>query len=209
MVRRRTRTERPTHPTKQLLIDTVLRLISTVPVEQLTCDEVLRESGVSRGSLYHHFEDYPDLIEHALATRFAASVDASIQTFATAVRTSNSADDFRLKVLAFNRDTQSPQRQATRLDRVVAFASAANSPRFREVLATQQQRLTDAQADAIAEAQERGWVRADVDSHALAVFVQAYTLGRVVDDVSVHPVDADAWAKLIGEVLERTFFAQR
>ena len=206
MVRRRTKAERPTHPTKQLLIDTAVRLLDTVPAEQLTCDEVLNESGVSRGSLYHHFEDYPDLVEHALAARFATSVDESIRTIATVLEHATTLDEFRASIMAFSRDTQSPERQVRRFDRVVAFASATNSDRYRAALAQQQQRLTDAQADLIAEGQRRGWIRAEIDPQVASVFVQAYTLGRVVDDMSTHPLSSEAWAGFIELILERVLF---
>ena len=39
-------------------------------------DEVLRVSGISRGSLYHHFGDFDGLIHTTLMTRFAANVEA-------------------------------------------------------------------------------------------------------------------------------------
>lgn len=209
MVRRRARAERPTHPTKQALIDTTLRLLETTPVEQLTCDEVLNASGISRGSLYHHFDDYPDLVEHALAVRFASQVDASITAIAGLLHNATGRDDLLARLAELSRLTQRRDRMEHRTQRVVAFAGASHSPRFRAVLAEQQQRLTDAQAELVEHAQELGWIRKELDPQVVAVFVQAYTLGRIVDDFSVEPMDEEGWNRLIIDVLERVLFTER
>jgi hypothetical protein len=66
----------------------------------------------------------------------------------------------------------------------------------------EQERLTNTLVDAIEIAQEKGWVRTDLDARAIAVFLQAYTLGRAVDDVAVTKVDPEAWNKLIRAVTE-------
>jgi uncharacterized Ntn-hydrolase superfamily protein len=74
---------------------------------------------------------------------------------------------------------------------------AGSNARFRELLSVEQERLTVTLMDAIHMAQEKGWVRSDVDARAIAVFLQAYTLGRTVDDVAVNHLDPDAWTSLI------------
>jgi len=68
-------------------------------------------------------------------------------------------------------------------------------------LAVEQQRLTDALADLIREAQAKGWGSTDFDPHVIAVFVQAYTLGRVLDEISESPIDNDQWVALIDHVV--------
>ena len=41
-----------------------------------------------------------------------------------------------------------------------------------------------------------------------AVFIQAYTLGRVVDDISAEKVDPEKWKDLIHEVIDALIFAE-
>jgi hypothetical protein len=40
----------------------------------------------------------------------------------------------------------------------------------------------------------------------MAVFIQAYTLGRVVDDISSHKVDQQAWVDLVQKVVVSVMF---
>ena len=63
------------HPTKRALVQTVLDQLKTKKPSDLTSELILETSGISKGSLYHHFEDFDDLIETAQVFRYAAYVD--------------------------------------------------------------------------------------------------------------------------------------
>lgn len=203
--RRERARQRPMHRTKVALIDTVVRLLETLPVEKITADLVLAESGISRGSLYHHFEDLADLHEHALARRFGAIVDASIEQVREVLETAQSTHDIRKVVGAVNERIHDPERARLRAERFLVVAEAVRSERFRATFGREQQRLTEAQTDMFRAAQQRGWFRADFDPAAAAVLIQAFTLGRVVDDVSTEPVDPSAWTALINDLIVRLF----
>ena len=91
------------HPTRERLIDTVVSLLDEKGAEHISVDEVLSSSGISKGSLYHHFEDYSDLIESAYIRRFSAWVDTSIAAMADIVSAANSREGpaaFRIAVSA-------------------------------------------------------------------------------------------------------------
>lgn len=199
--------QRPMHRTKVALIDTVMRLLEQMPLERITADLVLEESGISRGSLYHHFEDLADLHEHALARRFGAIVDASIAQLREVLEKATSRNDVRQLIGAVNQRIHDPERARIRGERFLVVAEAVRSERFRVTFGKEQRRLTEAQADLFREAQERGWFRSDFDPMAAAVLVQAFTLGRVVDDVSAAPVDPAAWTGLINDLITRLFLA--
>jgi hypothetical protein len=57
----------------------------------------------------------------------------------------------------------------------------------------------------VREAQERGFFRKSNDAKSIAIFVQAYTLGKIVDDSSDNPVDAKQYANLINSVVKNVF----
>jgi hypothetical protein len=101
--------------------------------------------------------------------------------------------------------THSREMTATRFERARALGHAGASPRFKEALGVEQQRLTLAFADLVREAQSQGWVTRDIDPMAAAVFIQAYTIGKLIDEVTAEPVDEQEWLKLIHRMVERTF----
>jgi AcrR family transcriptional regulator len=208
MVRRVQRAPRTDTPVKSALLDTTERLLDDVPVEALTLDAVLETSGISRGSLYYHFDDFPDLVEQALVRIFSRYVDESIAAINAGFQGAASADEFAAVLGAITRSTQDPARASIRLKRAVIFANSQNSDHFRQVLGSEQQRLTSALASDIAQAQDRGWVNPALHPRAIAAFIQAYTLGRIVDDIDPTPVPPDAWIDLIDTVTRNVMLAE-
>ena len=81
------------HPTKQTLIDTVLALLEKKSIEEINSEEVLEISNISKGSLYHHFEDFSELLEFAMVARFAKWVDYSITTMNQILNAATSRDE--------------------------------------------------------------------------------------------------------------------
>ena len=49
-------------------------------------------------------------------------------------------------------------------------------------------------------AQEKGFLNKNFEARTGAVFIQAYTLGRIVDDVTTTHMNDDDWEKLIGRI---------
>jgi hypothetical protein len=82
---------------------------------------------------------------------------------------------------------------------------AQENPEFRKALGVVQLQLTDIFTSQFKDLQNRGWFNKDFDPRAAAVLIQAYTLGKIVDDVVDQPMDPDNWNSLIGLIVERTF----
>jgi AcrR family transcriptional regulator len=193
------------HPTKERLILTTVELMGGDHPDKVHVDQVLTTSGISKGSLYHHFEDFGDLIEAALIVRFSANVERNIVAITDMITSVTNREEFYAGLAQITIMTQGPALAPIRFERARALGIAGNSDRFRVKLGTEQQRVTDALIDLFREAQSQGWMNTEFDPHAAAVFIQAYTLGKVVDDVTPNPMDPDAWVALISRVVERTF----
>jgi len=174
--------------------------------EHVTVEDVLSRSGVSRGSLYHHFEDFEELYETGLAYRITQWVTDSAEAIENIFLNASSSRDIREGVRAITAATQGANRRLNRLERARAFGLAGFNPRFQAVLGVEQARMTEVFRSLIERAKERGWVKPSVDPMAMAVFIQAYTLGRVVDDISPDKVDPEKWTELIDDVVVQILF---
>ena len=191
------------HPTKRALIVTVLDQLKTAKPSEITSESVLDKSGISKGSLYHHFEDFDDLIETAQVIRYAAYVDQSIHLLTKVFQTAKNRDEMVTELKKITRFTQSPELMPQRLDRVTSISLANNNPRMLKKMNVEQDRLNEAISDVFREAAERGWINKEIDMRAGALFIQAYTLGIVINDVSGKKVDPQAWNELIDQFLEK------
>ena len=193
------------HPTKVKIAQAAASLLDDRDVNDITVDEVLAVAGVTKGAMYHHFEDYAEVLEAALISRYSAGVDWSIEMLESAFAVPERNADFLASLAQVVRLTHAPDRAHVRLERARTIALAEHHPRLRRALAAEQQRLTDTLTDLIADAQARGLVSPAISPHAGAVFVQAFTLGRVVDDISERRVEADAWFAMIDHAIARAF----
>ena len=195
------------HPTFERLVLSTIELMKEFLVEEISTDMVLQHSGVSRGSLYHHFEDLADLLETAMVRIFAETVDRNIELIRGLIEKAADATEFYRATEQFNHVTQDPARRDVRFERFRLIGFACKNPRMAEKLAIEQARLTEIYADLFREAQAKGLMSNDFDPRAAAVLIQAYTLGRAVDDLVADPVDPDAWNSLIMKIVTRVFGA--
>ena len=69
------------------------------------------------------------------------------------------------------------------------------------------ERLTDAIADVNEEVKNKELFRADVNSKALATFIQAYTLGKLVNDYNPTGVNESEWNDFIMNIVHNTFIS--
>ena len=193
------------HHTAEQLISTALELMETKPVDKVTVEEVLNRSGVARSSLYHHFEDFHHLMEVALIRKFTKDTYVAIdQLIATAqgAETFDEARDMLHRVSSFIQDAS---RRENRMLRAVAIATSDRNDRFRAMLAVEQQKITDGYAKVLGIGRERGWINPRVSPEFLSTLLQAYTVGRVIDDVAVNPLTNEEWISGIA-ILQDMFF---
>ena len=191
------------HPTRQRLLTAVVDMMDSTPPEDIHSEYVLQETGVSRGSLYHHYEDFTELLEDAMLYRFSAGVEASTGAIQNIVSVSRDRDEFFSLLEGVTRATQDRRRSDIRFDRARMLAMAQYNLRFRAKLGAVQDRLTDALTECIAQAQDKGWANPAFQARTLAVFIQAYTLGKIVDDVGSDPMDDSDWNHLITVIADR------
>jgi AcrR family transcriptional regulator len=196
------------HPTKARLIDTAAELLENQFPEAIQVDEILDKSGISKGSLYHHFEDLGELLEAAQVSRYAKWVDRSIGLIVPVLSAAKTRDDIidgLRKVTAY---TQSAEYKATRFQRARTLANSETTERFQKALGLEQDRLTTALEDLVHEAKNKGLFKAHLDSRVIAVFIQSYTLGKIVDDIVSTPIKQEIWDEFVMEMLVNTMVAQ-
>ena len=199
---------RETHPTKTKLIEATTALLKRHKSAELSVDMVLAESNISKGSLYHHFEDLEDLIEVTLLARYAKWVDINVVTMSNILVNARSSKDIYMGLVEITERSQDRNLSKERFFRAEVLAKANSSPRFSKKLQDLQQQLTDSLTDLIREAQEKNYYDKSNDPKAVAVFIQAYTLGKIVDDISSSQVNQESYNALINKIIKEIFIKQ-
>jgi AcrR family transcriptional regulator len=192
------------HPTKARLIETTVALLEDQFPEAIQVDEILEKSGISKGSLYHHFEDLGELLEAAQVARYAVWVDRSIGLITPILSGAKTRDDIINGLRQATLYTQSSEYKATRFQRARTLANSETSIRFQSALGLEQERLTTALEDLVQEAKNKELFRSDIDPRVVAVFIQSYTLGKIVDDIVPNPMVQEKWDEFIVNMLVAT-----
>lgn len=197
------------HPTKVTLISTVVAMLDEMAFEEIRSEDVLERSGISKGSLYHHFQDFSDLLSAALVFRFSQEVDFQIDFYSMTLANARNEEELFQGIAAVNDATQKIESKGIRLERARVLALSEANPTLAQALAFEQDRLTEAIVDLIAESINKGFVKSNIDPRAVAVFFQAYSLGKVVDDIAGVKVDHEEYMKLLNLVLRTSFGVTR
>jgi len=164
-------------------------------------EQLLEASNISKGSLYHHFEDFHDVIMLAQVQRFARYVEEDIEALTRVLLAASSREDMFDRLDLISRATHDAARSVRRADRIEILAGARHSEKMKTALAPTQAHLTGAIADLVREMKAKGFVSEDLDATAVAVFIQAYSLGLIVNDVSSEPIDMDQWHAMISRMV--------
>jgi AcrR family transcriptional regulator len=193
------------HPNARKLLNVAVELLAETAIEKVTLAEVLRRSGVSNGSLYHHFEDFRDLVEHAVVQRFTQGLNDSLAAIARLLESTDAAD-FRRRTEQVIRLFHDQDRRPFRMARLETLGALPGRPRLAARIGRAQYESTMYQAEYLAEFQRRGWLRQDLDVSAISAFMTATFLGRVADDIADEPVDADAWMNVAMKAFQAILF---
>ena len=190
--------------TRELLLQTAVEMLDDHVEKDVSAAEILRKTGVARGSLYHFWDSIGELIEEAYLVRYSRYVAASGGVIQQVLEESTSKEEVFQKLAKVTELTQDPARKANRYERARILAMAEHNEKFRKALGKVQRELTDLFTDQFRQAQDKGWFNKNFDPRAGAVLIQAYTLGKIVDDVVDNPMDPDGWNSLIGLIVDGT-----
>ncbi|MEY3072686.1 MAG: hypothetical protein RLZZ353_882 [Actinomycetota bacterium] len=165
-------------------------------------DEIHLRSGVSIGSIYHHFGDRDGVIAAAQLRRFSRYAEAEIASLADVVREARDREQFRRALLQLAKGSHSALRRGVRWGRLAVMASTVGRDDLRDDVAHLQTRLTDGFQAHVAQGQARGFFRGDLDARAIAAFVEAWTLGLALNDLDDREVPEAAWLAVVAVAID-------
>ena len=189
------------HATHRALIDCGVELAKEFGMYGFTVEQLLTKSGISKGSLYHHFEDFVDLVECVQVRIFTEYVELDISAIQRALNAATDRDKFVNLISLITRTALQPQRSTSRIQRARIISATQGRERFATRIGHEQKLLNDQMKRVISVGQERGWIPPHFDAHALALFVQGYAFGLILNDVTEERVGAEEMAVVIDSVI--------
>jgi len=194
--------------TVSVVIEATIKAIEAGGEASVRIDDILNETGISKGSLYHHFGGREGLIAAARVVQFSRFVAEDAKNIRETLTKTTSLQEFIAATSALVELNESVERVSARHNRLSVIASSYGRPELRQSLALQQHSHTEHIADAVRYGQKMGWIRTDVDARAVAVFVQGYNLARVLLELDTEPVKTTDWDHVVRVALGSFFVTQ-
>lgn len=194
--------------TVSVVIEATIKAIEASGEASVRIDDILNETGISKGSLYHHFGGREGLIAAARVVQFSRFVAEDAKNIRETLTKTTSLQEFIAATSALVELDESVERVSARHNRLSVIASSYGRPELRQSLALQQHSHTEHIADAVRYGQKMGWIRTDVDARAVAVFVQGYNLARVLLELDTEPVKTTDWDHVVRVALGSFFVTQ-
>ena len=186
--------------TRHNLIQATSELMDLHAIEDISASMILERAGASKSSMYHFFEDFGDLLDETYVVRFGENVRVSIVVIEKIIARSTTKEEFFVALDRLTASTQDRGLASLRFSRARELARSERNEKFQKSLGKLQQQLTDSLTSAFQTAQDKGFLNKDIEARTGAVFIQAYTLGRIVDDITENQMNDADWQKLIGRI---------
>ncbi len=146
--------------------------------------------------MYHFFGSKEDLIEAAQAERSSRSLRESTAEFLMQMDGISDAAGFREACRQSMVRYFGAAGAHHRLVRINALGSGHSSPDLLTAINDAQSRANREFAHALKVAQDHGWIRAGVDTTALAAWFTGQLLGRTLIEIGPSDVDPDRWNEI-------------
>jgi AcrR family transcriptional regulator len=204
MIMRRPKQNR-SRATIDAVLATTVELLEAGGESSVRLDVVTERSGISTGSIYHHFGDRDGLIAAAQIERFdrltQEETDGLVRRLDQSLSGTMSRAAFTELLVNEVRGLVQPGRQQLRWARVTALASARTRPTLLAVLADAFSALIDGLAGQSRRAIDVGLLASDTPVRAYAIFSQALSMGLLVNELDADPVSDHEWTSLLERIV--------
>ena len=183
--------------TVDLVLKAVIRRLEESGESHLTIDDILLETGVSKGSLYYHFGDREGLIYAARIAQYSTYLQNDSEELRSGLLTCTTFEQFVENLLGLTILSMQKNDRKIRAMRLNTISSAYGRPDLWYALQEKQHQYTNAITEVFQYGQKMGWVRTDITAHALGVFVQGHALSRILVDLDHNELEAESWVKVM------------
>jgi hypothetical protein len=172
------------HPTAKVLLANTIAILETGGEEAVRLPLVLEGTGTSVTSIYHFFGNREGLIAAANAERFINRSVGTIEDFTQAAQDAVTVDDF-FDFLKENLTTNALDETFIRYrwTRAEVLGSALRRPHLLAAISLTQRFITNQFATITAGAQERAFIRSDLDPAGAVLWFMGMQAGRILTEI--------------------------
>ena len=182
--------------TRTRILEAAMLAISENGEGAIRVQKIAESVGVREPSVYHFFKNREELVEAAHIERYRRSHLEMVRPFQAGAALADNAEDFRRIVKKILSLVYSAEREDIRSTRMSVLGAAQTSPKIAEAIREINFEVFSKVAEVFATAQEKNWIRKEVDPLAAAYWINGQILGRVMAEMDKERVDLDKWNQI-------------
>lgn len=182
--------------TRTRILEAAISAISENGEGALRVQKIAEEVGVREPSVYHFFKNREALVEAAHIERYRRSYYEMVIPFQAGAALADTAEDFyrivkKILILVFV-----PEREDIRSTRLSVMGAAQTSHAIVEDINQINFEVCSAVAEELRSAQEKNWIRQDIDPLASAYWIIGQIMGRVMAEMDQTRVNLEHWSEI-------------
>lgn len=171
--------------TKQLLLDAAMAEIAQTGIEGFRIESILKATGASFSSLYHHFKNRDGIITAALVASFRLAIDQDIDAIEAQAQHAKTTQDVANLVKAGLDGVLTDLGALTRDKQIAVLAASITRPDLQQAIASAQAEAANRVGQLFEGFKEHGLLPQTADIEGFAWFSQQLVLGLKVTDLNV------------------------
>ena len=179
--------------TRTRLLEAAMSAIADNGEGAVRVQKIAEAVGVREPSVYHFFKNREALVEAAHIERYRRSYVEMVRPFEAGAALSDNAEDFRRIVERILKLIYVAEREHIRSVRISVVGAAQSSDSVAEAVKQINFEICSGIAAVLTTAQERKWMRLDIDPLVSAYWIVGQIMGRVMAEMDKERVDLDKW----------------
>jgi AcrR family transcriptional regulator len=186
--------------TRSRILNAAIEMMETGGESSVRLGAIAEALGIKEPSIYHHFSNRTELINAAYVEWYWQCLETDIPVEAMMMLVETKEDYVRTVRKTMEWSYQ-PARHHARAIRLSVLGAAQRNPDLAVAINDMNKKFLATIADSVMVAQQKGWLRQDLDPMAIAYWLHGQIIGRVVAEMNPGHVDLAQWDKVSFEAV--------
>jgi len=192
--------------TRTKLLEATMAAIAENGDAAVRVQKIAESVGVREPSVYHFFKNREALVEAAHIEMYRRSHVAMVEPFQAGAALADNAEDFQRIVKKILSLVYTVEREHIRSTRISVLGAAQSSSIVAEAINQINFDICGGMAEVFVMAQEKNWIRKDVDPLATAYWINGQILGRVMAEMNQSQVNLEQWNTVSEDAILHVLF---
>ena len=186
--------------TRSRILNAAIEMMESGGESSVRLSAIAEAMGIKEPSIYHHFTNRTELIKAAYVEWYWQCLQTDIPVGAMMALVDSRKDYVRTlrKIMEWS---YKPERHHARAIRLSVLGAAQRNAELAVAINDINRKFLATIADAAIVAQEKGWLRTDLDPMAIAYWLHGQIIGRTVAEMDPGHVDFALWDKVSFEAV--------